>query len=300
MNETLDWDDLRLFLAVAQAGGLAGATKPTGLSAATLGRRMLALERALGMELFVRHQDGYSLTASGAQLVAKADGLAQGATAIERWRASIDPLPSVRIAAGAWTSSFIARNAPRLVETGEALTVDILTGSKTVDLARREANLGVRNRRPEARGLAGRKLGPVAFAVYGSRAFVDQHPAASREARFDACPWITLSRDGPQVPSAQWLDRRLRRAASLRFSMPQHLLDAALAGAGLCVLPCFIGDAETGLARAGPLIEALGHEQWLVSHDEDRHSRAIRRVSARLAKLFREQRPLFAGQSKKA
>lgn len=296
MNETLDWDNLRLFLAVARAGGLAAATKPTGLSAATLGRRMLALERALGMELFIRHQDGYSLTASGAQLVAKADTLAQGATAIERWRASVDPVPSVRIAAGAWTSSFIARNAARLIEPHEALTVDILTGSKTVDLGRREANLGIRNRRPEARGLAGRKLGPVAFAIYGAKTFIGKHPAASREERFDACPWLTLTRQGPEVPSTRWLDQRLRRAATLRFSMAQHLLEAACAGAGLCVLPCFIGDLETGLARACPPIEALSHEQWLVSHDEDRHDSAIRRVSGRLARLFGEHRPLFAGR----
>lgn len=296
MNETLDWDDIRLFLAVAQAGGLAGATKPTGLSAATLGRRMLTLERALGMTLFVRHQEGYSLTASGAQLVAKADTLAQGATAIERWRAAIDPVPSVRIAAGAWTSSFIARNAPRLVEPHEALTVDVLAGSRTVDLSRREANLGIRNRRPEARGLAGRKLGPVAFAIYGAKSFMDKHPAAAGEQRFEACPWLTLTRQGPEVPSTRWLNQQLRRAAALRFSMTQHLLEAALAGAGLCVLPCFVGDGESGLARASSPIEALGHEQWLVSHDEDRHDSAIRRISRRLAQLFGEHRSLFAGR----
>ena len=64
MNETIsNWDDLHLFLAVAREGGLSPAARLTGRSAATLGRRMLALERSMGRELFVRHERGYELTA---------------------------------------------------------------------------------------------------------------------------------------------------------------------------------------------------------------------------------------------
>ncbi|RYH02934.1 MAG: LysR family transcriptional regulator, partial [Alphaproteobacteria bacterium] len=59
------WDDLRLFLDVARLGGLSAATETTGLSAATLGRRVTALERQVGEPLFVRSQTGYRLTPSG-------------------------------------------------------------------------------------------------------------------------------------------------------------------------------------------------------------------------------------------
>ncbi len=66
MNETnFDWDDLRLFLAVAREGGLAAASASTGKSPPTLGRRMLALERRLGLELFERLPRGYALTDQG-------------------------------------------------------------------------------------------------------------------------------------------------------------------------------------------------------------------------------------------
>ncbi len=72
MDETrASWDDLHLFLAVAREGGLSPAARTTGRSAATLGRRMLALERSIRRELFVRHERGYELTADARELLAE-------------------------------------------------------------------------------------------------------------------------------------------------------------------------------------------------------------------------------------
>lgn len=291
----IDWDDLRLFLAVARAGGLAQAAAAAAASPPTLGRRMLVLEQALGVELFERRRNGYDLTRAGQQLLERAETLEQGALSVERWRAAIDPPPSVRIAAGAWTSAFIARHAGRLREGEAELSLELLTGAGMADLARREANLGIRNRRPDHGGLAGRRLGRVEFAVYGARAALAEQPEAGDERRFERCDWVTFAPDGPSVPSAAWLERQLRHPASLRCSAPQAVLDAALAGIGLCVLPCFVGDREAGLGRASGPIPELGHDQWLVSHDDDRHSPPIRRVADRLFRLFATNWKLFAG-----
>ncbi len=296
MDETWSWDDLRLFLAVARAGGLAGAAPITRASAPTLSRRMTSLERALGTALFVRHRAGYDLTKPGKELLELAEALERGALGVERWRTASDPHPAVRIAAGAWTSTFIARHIPDLVEPDEGLAVEILTGVSRADLLRREANLGLRNRRPETPGLAGRRLVRVEFAIYGERALVRRRPEASDARRFAACHWIAFSPPGPKVPSAAWLDRQLHRETRLKCSTTQAVLEAALAGVGLCVLPCFIGDAEPKLARATGIIAELGHEQWLVTHDDDRHEKRIRTVSRRLANLIRSHAPLFNGQ----
>ena len=222
----MNWDDLRLFLAVARAQGLAGARAATGSSAPTLGRRMHSLERVLGAVLFERRRDGYILTAAGRELLDRARALEQGALAIERWSASLDPQPVVRIAAGPWTSTFLARHAALIA--GEAARIEILTDAGLADLSRREANLGIRNQRPQLTGLAGRRLGRVAFAIYGRPGFLSSVPQG--EDRFANCDWLVLS-SAPSVPSVRWLDQHLRRPARLTCSMAAALLEAARAGA---------------------------------------------------------------------
>ena len=219
MNETLDWNDLRLFLAVARGGGLAGGARAVRASAPTLGRRILTLERALGVKLFARHQQGYELTADGLDLLAHAEKVERAVLGIERWRTASAPEAVVTIAAGAWTGAFLARNIGELIADDDRVRVEIKTGSASEDLLRRQANLGLRNRRPETPGLAGKQLGTVAFAVYGAKSLVRQHPEAKdNEARYKHCAWIGFHPPGPLVPSAVWLAARLKAEPKLSCS----------------------------------------------------------------------------------
>ena len=296
MNETWNWDDLRLFLSVARAGGLAKAVPITQVSAPTLSRRMISLERALGISLFVHRRDGYDLTIAGKELLELAEAVERGALSVDRWRTAADRHPVVKIAAGAWTSTFIARHISNLIDQNENLTIEILTDIAPADLMRREANIGLRNRRPETPGLAGQRLVRVEFAIYGEETLVRSCPEVPDERRFGDCRWVTFSPPGPKVPSTVWLDQHLHGEATLRCSTAQAVLEAAIAGSGLCVLPCFIGDAEPRLARTSKIIAELGHDQWLVSHDDDRHDKQIRRVSGRLVKLIRSYEQLFEGR----
>lgn len=288
-------------MAVARTGGLSAASARTSLSAATLGRRMATLERALGTPLFIRRRDGYDLTAAGQELLSRG-GDAEGAMlSIERWSATASPPTAVRIASGAWTGAFLAAHAEPIAGTadqsGPRLILDLLSGLRSVDLLRREADLGIRNRRPTTPGLAGRRLGQVAFAVYGAPHYLAANPASRNERRYAEVDWVVFGPSDTDIPSALWLARHLRREPLLRCSDPRAVLDAAIAGIGLCLLPCFIGDVDSRIERASTLIAELTHEQWLVSHDEDRHNRAIRLAANRLARLIRGERTLFSGES---
>lgn len=282
----INWDNIRIFVAVARAGGLAGATEITNLSPPTLGRRLLALEQDLGVTLFTRHRTGYGLTTAGQELLERSATLEQGAIAIEQWRTIIDPRPVIKIAAGAWTSSFIARNIQQLLPPKVAIRIELLSGIRFIDLSRREANLAIRNRRPHQTGLAGRKIGQVDFAIYGARAYIAENPNAKTEKKFEACEWITLSAEGGSTPSLSWLEQFMPRPARITCSSSQAILDAANAATGLCVLPCFVGDNESQLIRISDTIDSLASTRWLVSHDDDRHRKSLRLVSNRLAELF--------------
>ncbi len=258
---------------------------------------MTALERSLGVTLFARHRDGFELTDDGKALFELAGTLERGALAIDRWRVRVDPQPEVKVAAGPWTSLFAASHVAGFAELDGAPSIAFVTGAATTDLLRREAHVGLRNRRPEASGLAGRRLARVAFAIYGAAksAASEHHTAPDMTALFERADWMSLAPSRTPVPSTIWLEQRLTQAPRVQCSTPDALLAAARAGAGLCLLPCFIGDADASLIRMSDPIPELAHDQWLVVHNDDRHMKPVRQVADWLADLVRAHRALFSG-----
>lgn len=268
MNETnFDWDDLRLFLAIAREGGLGPASASTGKSPPTLGRRMLALERRLGLELFKRLPRGYDLTEQGRDFLSKV-------TAIEN---KIVPLadaekrrrPIVKISAGQWVTDLLCRKAAEIVESDQ-VSLRFIAADHVLDIGRREAVIGVRNRRPEQIGLAGRRIGRVQFAVY----------AVDREVK-------TWARVIGTTPSARWLDEKVGHEPSIEVTNSRNALDLALAGVVRAVLPTFVGNVQHGLEQITAPIDTLDHDQWLVTHDDDRFLPEVRRVIERTYAVLR-------------
>lgn len=268
MNETnFDWDDLRLFLAVAKSGGLAGAVASTGKSAPTLSRRMLSLEKRLGQELFERQARGYLLTQYGQELLDKTLRLEQG----------INPILSsvkgsvrrrVKISAGTWVTQLLSQHVASLLADDEVV-LQFISADHALDFSHREAVIGVRNQRPSEIALAGRQVGEVRFAVY----------AASTDIQV----WASVV---GTTPSANWLREQLSRSsadeACIEVTDPRNALDMAIAGAVRVVLPTFVGDATSGLVRISDPIDDLSHTQWLVTHHEERHVPEVRRVIERV------------------
>ena len=262
------WDDLAAFLAVARTGGLAAAARDTGSSAPTLGRRMRALERALASELFVRRTHGYDLTDAGRALQGELEEVAGRVARITAPPVE-DSLPLVKLSAGTWTTLALVRQLNRLRGEPPDVRLRFLSSEAVLSITRREASIGIRNRRPTEAGLAGRKLARVTFAIYTA-------PDAPED-------WVVTT---AETPSARWARERAGGATTQEASDPRVALDLALAGAGRIVLPTFAGDAEAGLRRASDPIEALAHDAWLTTHDDDRHLPEVRRVIDRATTLL--------------
>ncbi|WP_308917616.1 LysR family transcriptional regulator [Jannaschia sp. LMIT008] len=262
------WGDLAAFLAIARHGGLTAAARETGSSAPTLGRRMRAMERTLGRDLFVRRTHGYDLTEAGTRL---RDDLRPAEATILRATAPAgdDVLPLVRITAGTWTMLALTGLAGRITGTPPDLRVRLLQGEDILSIPRREASIGFRRDRPTEAGLAGRRLRPVAFAPYAVAGAPDR--------------WIAVR---ARTPSARWVAERCGDAAAAEVDMPRLALDLALAGLGRVLLPTFVGEAQADLDRVGPEITELAHDQWLVTHDADRALPEIRRALDRIADLM--------------
>ena len=278
------WDDLRLFLDVARLGGLTAATQATGLSAATLGRRITALERQMGERLFHRSQTGYQLTEAGTDLLERAEEVAAAMRGLMRWKDSVAGQPVVRISAGPWTSAFIASRIDSIWTVSDRFVVEFVTATEKVDIGRRHADIGIRNQRPTEQWLAGRQVGTVAYAIYSGRKLINGVKAG-----------YFVGSAGRSMHSERWLEAHHGDRIALRGNDAMAVRELVAAGAGLSVFPCFVGDSDPRLVRVAPPIAELATDQWLVTHHEGRHESTVKTVADRLAALLKAQAPLFTG-----
>lgn len=99
------------------------------------------------------------------------------------------------------------------------------------------------------------------------------------------------------LPSARWLASHHGDRVVVRGNSPHAVRELATRGAGVTVLPCFIGDADPRLARMADPIPELTTEHWLVVHHEERHSAPVRQTADRIAAVLTGHRDLFAGDS---
>lgn len=264
----LNWEDLLLFLAIAREGGLSPASRVTGKSPATLGRRMLALERATGRELFVRHDRGYELTPDARAYV---DELGQIESRINRLTAppSQSKRPLVKISAGTWTTLFLLEQMDKLIGDPEDIRLRFVASENTLDISRREIVIGIRNSRPTEDNLAARKMSRIEFAPYAT-------PNAPER-------WIRVMAN---TPSAKWVAKKVGNDAVCEVNAPRNSLDLALQGKGMALLPTFVGEMQKALHKVGPSVPELTHDRWIVTHQDDRHLPEVRRTIDRLYRLL--------------
>ncbi len=284
--KNIDWNDIKCFVAVARGGGLSHAAKQLNSSAATLGRRMLALERRLALNLFIRRQTGYELTKDGRDFLSLALSMDASSKSIESWLNAEKKRPIVRISAGTWTSNFLCENFARIWKPDDAFCVALHTTEAKLDIAHREVDIGIRSEAPAAANLAARRTGTVAHAPFKARQA--SSPAHTR--------WVAVVSEQAVTQSTRWVNEQPSLEIVAYANSPRTLYDMIRGGLGNGVIPCFAGDRDPMLERAGPPLRELLQEQWLVMHEEGRSMPHVRTVIDRLGDLLTEHTALFSGQ----
>ena len=285
MNDPLDWQELNLFAAVARGGGLAPAARASGLSAPTLGRRMAALETAIGERLFERGARGYALTPAGEALLERTVAMSDAAAEIEAWRAGDAHRRRVRISAGGWTMQLLLEHLPRWWSPDDDWAPELVSELSKLDLGRREIDLGIRNRRPEESWLAGRSIGEVDYAVYRAAHLDDSVELG----------WVELIGTDERECARGW--RAARYASGIAFTVSRHEMGLPIVrqGLGRMAMPRFVGDACADLTReGGAAVDAFAHRRWLVMHQDQRHLPHVRAAIEALATFFVDTVPTLS------
>lgn len=281
----LDWDDLRFFVELARVGSLSAAARALRVSHATVGRRIAALEAVIGHALFDRRADGYVLTAEGQAVLDLAAGMDEQAHAILR-RAGRDAglTGTVRLTVTeALGERFLVPHLAEFRRRHPAIDLEMMTGHRTLSLARREADLAIRLARPEAGELVTRRLSSIAYGLYAASG------AADAVVGFDD----SLA----HVPEMRWL---ARHAAGCRFAFRSNSLPAQLAAAragfGRVLLPCWLAEAEPGLLPVDPPAPPPEREAWLVVHRDLKEVPRVRALIDHIVGIFTAERSLLAGR----
>ena len=294
----VQWDDLRVFLAVAQAGSLRRAARALGIGQPTVNRHVRQLERILDTRLFERTPDGHRLTPAGQNLLPMAQRMADAATDIDRRRMAFADHAGgvVRVAAGEWAARFLSPRLVGLADADRDLTVELVETHIDPDLDRREADLFVRHGMPARGHLVRVGLGTMAAAIYGKTSLVEAHPAARSDARWRACAWVAYDAPHEYFGSMAWLMRHLGdHRPRVRASRVALQLEAIRAGAGLGILPCFVGDADPALVRLTAPIAELAADVWLLVHPDLRAVSRVRLLVDWIRAAFKDGRRVLQG-----
>jgi DNA-binding transcriptional LysR family regulator len=291
---TMNWDDLRFVAALSRMGSLVKTAKLLGVDHTTVGRRIEAAERALGLRLFTRTSSGYVLTHEGEQLTAPLRLVEDAVQSLERGvegqRGGLEG--TVRVTSPeTFGVAYLASRLARFGRQHASLRIELRPAGAVLDLSRLEAEIAVRFFPTRHERLVVRRVGRVGHGLYASPTYLARRPL--KAPRDLAAHALLLPTSGVEL---EWV-KRLAPAAKSGFvsDVSLGLAEAALADAGVAVLPRYLGDATLGLLHV-PMPGEPSDPLWLTVHRDLRHTPRVRVLLDFLAATAKADRALLEGE----
>ncbi|WLA62425.1 LysR family transcriptional regulator [Bradyrhizobium diazoefficiens] len=271
----MDWSDLRIFLAIAREGTLGAAARKIGQTQPTMGRRLRALETALGQTLFQRTADGFVLTDEGTAVLRHAERIEEEALALERHatgaETQLDGL--LRLSSSDWFGTVML--SPVIAAFGKRhpkVTVELLTDARLYSLPRREADLVFRIKRFSEPEVISRKLLHIPYALYDKKGSKPPRAGDGSGVRV-----VTMNAEFADMPDAVWLKRVLPRAEiASRSNNRQAQAELCAGGGGLAVLPRPLGDRDRRLVALDIGMVPPGRDTFVGYHRDLRRLGRLR------------------------
>ncbi|HKN27328.1 MAG TPA: LysR family transcriptional regulator [Roseiarcus sp.] len=292
----MDWDNVRVFLAVARAGQFVAAAKRLKLDHATVSRRIAALEAALGAKLFDRRTTGATLTSAGERFLGAAEEMesaflhAQG----EISGVDLELTGDVRIGAPDGFSTYYLTAVLRdFAERHRHVRLQLMPLPQLTPLARREVDVVIGLDKPEAGRFVARKLTDYTLGIYATAAYLKRNGAPADVEALKRHSLIGYVEEHAFSSALDYV-RELYDGAPTSFECASAVtqIEALRAGVGLGVVHGFIARRFKDLVRILPDRRAT-RTYWLVTHEDTRGLGRIRAVAEHLAKSVAEARGIF-------
>ncbi len=291
--DDFNWDDLRFFLRAAQMKTLAGAARAMGVEHTTIGRRLSALERELGAPLVLRGPEGLTLTPLGERI---APLVLEVERAVSAARAAVKAeCERVRLSVPQALTALFTQDLAQLRCDHPEVSLELCSDNRPPDLKRGEADLAVLVRAVVDEDLVRRSLGDVGWSLYATDVYLARHPGSVDPDDLSGHEIVALKADATSAPAAKWLAEHAAKATVVsRSNASASLVAAAVAGAGLALLPCFLAEAEPTLKRLTPDV-LIKHSVSLVYRREVRLVEPVRVVIRFVIDVMRKHADFMKG-----
>jgi DNA-binding transcriptional LysR family regulator len=292
-RRNVDWEDIRFFVALARHGTLSSAGRALSVNHATIARRISSLEKSFGEKLVERRPDGYVLTPAGTRILGPGNDMEAAAEAFSRGGSDGQLKGVVRInAPPSLALGFLTSRLAKLSTRYSGLDIDLATDFRNVSLERRETDISLRLGRPKDGDVIAKQLTPIDFGFYASAKWC-------RRIEEGAAPeFVGYDEVSSFIPEASWLLRSFPRARiCFRTNNQLGQAEAARQGAGIALLPYFIGRHDKRLRPCSLQHAPPRRELWLVMRRADVKDATISAVVDYLMEIFRRERALFSADA---
>ena len=287
-----DWDDLKVFLALARSESLTAAGKVLKIDAATVGRRIARLEEAIAARLFTRSPQGYALTDAGERLLAHAVRAEQAViAATDEVRGEAGRLTGqVRIGAPDGVANFLLPQiTAQICDDNPGLEVQIVALPRVFNLSKREADMAITVSRPAAGRLTAQKLTDYHLHLAASRGYLDRHPAIRDLADLGSHRMVGYIADLIFDSELDYLSATGAEAATLASNSVSVQFNWLRAGAGIAIVHDFALPSAPDLVRILPEALSLTRSFYLIRHADDRRVARLNRFAELLAQGMRRE-----------
>ena len=276
----INWNDLKVFVTVAHEGSLTAAATAIGVSVATLGRRIDALESGLGINVIRRSPQGITVTSAGQSVLELIEPGAERFAQLDRLVRAIvasEARPPIRVSTTEpMVTDVLAPQIPRLLSDNPDIRLELESSLERSNLNRGDADLAIRMVRPDEDSLVTRRLPAIKMGLFASPAYVDNR-GPNLDAEVSHLLWY--DRAYGDIAENVWLkSQSLQDRVIFRTGSVRALLEAAKVNVGIAPLPAF-------LAIRHGLVPITSHAlpdrtPWLVFHRDSRNDKTLKTVRA--------------------
>lgn len=279
----IDWDKLRVFHAVAEAGSFTHAGETLNLSQSAVSRQISALEEAMGVPLFHRHARGLILTEQGEQLNRTVREVFAKLAMTEALLTESKEKPAGRLkvtTTAGFGSTWLAPRLGSFFELYPEVSISLLLDDMELDLAMREADVAIRMHPPRQPDLVQRHLMDIEWVICASPDYLKKHGVPQRAEDLDSHRLLLFGEHHPPVPDINWLAEAGRRPgnprrALLEVNSTQAMLLAVRSGIGIGALPEYLAHENPDLVRVLPDLKAPHVGVYFVYPEELRNSKRV-------------------------